>query len=255
MTFELDKAFEKDDVQLLKSLYNSELSEDSRYLSRCLASKPKAHFRGRLDCHKDIDYGYRLLHSAVLSDAYSCVEFLISVGSDLTAKSNEGFTPLHLAIMAGSERIFEILVRSGALEGMDEARRASVVFALGAANFTNSNPKKMIKCLAQHGMSLSVKNKSGWPLPHFIVVNGNSKTLEYVVDALDDVNISDNEGRTALDIAQIELGDMIGTSNANPEFVEDLKAKESVLMGYGVVNGSKSRANYNYSTLVELRED
>ncbi|MED4531271.1 ankyrin repeat domain-containing protein [Metabacillus fastidiosus] len=57
-------------------------------------------------------YGFSILHAAVMTENEELVEYLIEMGADVNAKNNEGICPLHIVL---DEGVAECLLNNGAL--------------------------------------------------------------------------------------------------------------------------------------------
>lgn len=82
----------------------------------------------------DTDYtGKTGLHYCAHNNNFNCIQQILSVEPNLIdAKDNDGFTTLHLAIIAGNTEILKYLVSKGAdCNAVDGELRSAVHWATG----------------------------------------------------------------------------------------------------------------------------
>ncbi len=72
-----------------------------------------------------------LLHLAVLHNQTSTVDYLVTQGSDIKAKTDKGITPIHEAAQNGNQDIMEILLAHGAdINALDDQKQTPLDRAL-----------------------------------------------------------------------------------------------------------------------------
>ena len=109
--------------------------------------------------------GETFLHRACYSDI-AVAKYLISLGADVNAKDDNGFTPLHLAT-------------------------------------TNRN-YKLVELLVSEGADVKVKNDDGETPLHYGAYYGSIEIVKYLVSKGAEVNVKNDDGETPLDSAKAE---------------------------------------------------
>ena len=113
------------------------------------------------------------------------------------------FTPLHYAASHNSNvEVLEYLISKGA---MVNAKTSGSTTPLHCAALGNSN-LDIIKCLISHGADVNAKDREGWTPLHWLASRdfqvfsppNNVKFFEYLISHGADVNAKDNDGFTAL---------------------------------------------------------
>jgi len=74
----------------------------------------KQHLAAGTDVNAKDDNGWTPLHFAVYYGHKEIVELLITKGAEVNAKDNNGWTPLHLAAENGRKQVAELLIANGA---------------------------------------------------------------------------------------------------------------------------------------------
>ena len=74
----------------------------------------KQHLAAGTDVNAKDDNGWTPLHFAVYYGHKEIVELLIAKGADVNAKDKNGWTPLHLAAENGRKQVAELLIAKGA---------------------------------------------------------------------------------------------------------------------------------------------
>jgi ankyrin repeat protein len=117
-----------------------------------------------VDVNSKNEYGFTLLHTAVLCGSVDVVQYLISKGADVNARNYQDVTPLHCA-----ESNFDV-----------------------------------VKCLVAHGAEVNARSCNGYTPLHYTVRYRHIEfieVLEYLISQGADVHAQDNDGKTALDMA------------------------------------------------------
>jgi len=161
------------------------------------------------------DEGYTPLHSAATKYEIEIVEYLISKGADVNAKSYgsriEAFnltipkvTPLMWPLVnIGREYlieediipVFQCLISRGAdVDAIDENGWTALHTA------AHKNYLKVVQCLVQAGANINAKTKEGNTPLHFAAStkHSNVKVLEYLASHGADINAKEEDGYTPL---------------------------------------------------------
>lgn len=166
----------------------SNLPEDVNIITKQLKDKS----RGVSD---PTDFaGYTPLHYA---KSKAIAKILLGAGAPITAKGNDGFTPLHNAARTGQKDLVALLIEHGCeLNPRDSRRRTPLHWA------AYGDHVKVIQILLGKGADpLAVSEHRRNPL-HMAASRGNLRAVKMlVVIGKVDINITDNDGRTALHLA------------------------------------------------------
>lgn len=119
-------------------------------------------------------------------------------GVDVNAKDARGLTALHFAAIKGHTKICQILGERDEINinAKDNGKRTALHCA--ACN----GRKDVCQVLLDAGAYPGVKCEQMSTVLHFVAWNGHGETCKLLLDAGVDVYAEDNEGRTALDVAE-----------------------------------------------------
>jgi ankyrin repeat protein len=180
---------------------------------------------------KKVDYTEFL--RAVIKGEVCAVEEFIHKGIKLNIKSetNEGKSPLMLAVTMRHLSIVQILCKAGAdLDGIDDLGRTALIiaasngdlaiaeylilrgaklekrdhqFGLTALMFAACNGHSQVAtALINAGADINCRSKpDGWTASMWAAMNGNLDVVRVLVDAGADFSLKDNAGETALSYA------------------------------------------------------
>ncbi|MDP6307261.1 MAG: ankyrin repeat domain-containing protein, partial [Verrucomicrobiota bacterium] len=135
----------------------------------------------------------------------------MAAGTDVNAKDEEGWTPLHIAAIRGNKEIAELLIAKGAdvnaannvkLTPLDLAsdevvglllkqggKRGSILGATRVGNLEN------VKELLDAGADVNAKSEFGSTIPlHVAAINGYKEIAELLITGGADVNAKDISG-------------------------------------------------------------
>lgn len=158
------------------------------------------------------------------------LEFLISRGADVNAKSKDGTTPLYRAAAFGALPTVKLLVDKGATVDMKAWRGETALLAVGGqhtdvaeyliskgadVDVRGNNGKtalhdaaqggatELAKLLISKGADVNVKDNDGWsPLHHAVTLMGNDELVKLLLDNGADINAKESKyGRTPLHVA------------------------------------------------------
>ncbi|KAJ3038079.1 hypothetical protein HDV00_001040 [Rhizophlyctis rosea] len=154
---------------------------------------------------------HSLLHWAVILGSCKLVETLVRGGADVDF---EGGMPLLTAIKQGNDRIIKLLLRSGAdVNVKNHHGRTSLHLAAG------NRDREIVRLLLKHGADINIRDRlvryggdvnmtdhDGRTPLHIAADTLNHPMVELLLDVGADVRITDRQGRDALAIAQRRLG-------------------------------------------------
>jgi len=153
------------------------------------------------------------LHRAVIQDNWELVELLISRGADVNAKDSNGETPLHCAAGAARIAMFRLFLQKGAdMDIEDFSQRTALHHAAASAS------AKMVRFLIDKSADPNARDKHGMTPLHTaasksFIPYGEAKirwsekfgeTVDTLINSGADVNALSEEGKTALDLAQMD---------------------------------------------------
>ena len=122
-----------------------------------------------------------------------------SPGVDITVRSDDGWTPLHLAAFFGHQKVVELLLAHGA----DMAARSTNSNAntpLHAA--LAANQKMVAGLLIGHGADVNAADGGGWRPLHLAAANNNLDLLKTLIAQGAEVGAANREGLTAVELAE-----------------------------------------------------
>ncbi len=138
--------------------------------------------------------GDTVLMNAVYKEYIDIIELLLKFGADPNIKNFSGDTALTWADRKEHKEIMELLVNYGA--DMQVLLNAKLI------NNCISGNLREIKNLIESGADINAANEeSGWTPLMYAVNEGYRRIVEYLLDSGVDVHAIDNQGRSALDIA------------------------------------------------------
>ena len=151
-------------------------------------------------------YDSTLLHKVVCDNHvnFENVKFLVSNGADVNAKTSNGLTPLHEALLGGRGEVIKVvkcLVTIGADVNAKTNNNGYTPFHCATLH---NGDIKIVKFLASKGADVYAKNNYGRTLLHDAALNNGIKieVAKYFVTKGIDVNAKDDEGNTPLDLAK-----------------------------------------------------
>jgi hypothetical protein len=124
------------------------------------------------------------------------MKWLAGQGADIHARSEDGSTPLHLAVQQGQVASLEWLAE----QGVDiYAKSEGGMTALHVA--AHSGQIVSLEWLAKQGVDVHAASKNGTTVLHFAADQGQTASLEWLVRQGADVHAKTKNGRTALHYA------------------------------------------------------
>jgi ankyrin repeat protein len=129
-------------------------------------------------------------------------EILAADPSRTTALSDDGFTPLHLAVFGGQEEAAQVLIDHGAdVDRLSNGPIAQVP-PLGTAAFVRSLP--LARLLLDAGADVDRRGGLGFTALHAAAGNGDLDLARELVARGADPQIRTEDGRTAADLASTD---------------------------------------------------
>ena len=162
------------------------------------------------------------LHRAAQFGYADIVDFLISKGSNMEAKTDLGMTPLYTAIIGQKSDICKQLIDKGAdifTRRNDGETMLHIAAALGQ--------KDIVELLILKGLTVDMTKRYGITSLHLASVFGHKTTVEVILSNGADINIKNSNGSTALHLAaaagESQIVDLLkekGASDSPEEYVE-----------------------------------
>lgn len=154
------------------------------------------------------------IHYAIQIDDIDSVRKLIDKNPSLVSlKDERGYTPLLMASLLRHTEIAGLLIDAGAdVEQIDDDG-ITLLYKMVVAGH-----REMAELLLDKGASPEVKDRTGNPLLTVSIMNDKRKMAELLLNKGADINAGNNEGNTALHLAQKpELIDLLLLNGADIE--------------------------------------
>ncbi|MGB4268242.1 MAG: ankyrin repeat domain-containing protein [Spirochaetota bacterium] len=113
-----------------------------------------------------LGHGYTLLHISAIHNSVKISEYLIQKGLDVNYKSEEGYAPLHFAIMGGGDTV-KLLIEKGAQINIKDNKGATPLHA-AAKNYENT---RIVEYLIKKGADVNARDIYGCTPLHWICTN------------------------------------------------------------------------------------
>ncbi len=196
--FEAIRAGDRGKVDALLSADATLLAaKDEKGLSAYTAAK----YSGRNDIATLLlEKGVELdIFAACMAGAKDRVLELIGQDPDLiSAYSQDGWTPLHLAGFFGQPGVVEILLAQGA-DVAARSRNPMQNAPLHAA--TAGRNKDAVRALLEHGAVVNARQEGGWTALHAAAQNGDVEMVRLLIAAGADVKARADNQQNAMDLA------------------------------------------------------
>lgn len=189
-------------IKVLKVNINKEYNEIyQRNLLRQSISRnviPCAKFLIECGCDLNLQSGIgeSALHIAVKLQNFDCVKLLIESGCSINLVNETSGTPLCLAASTGNTKILKALINAGADLNLGAGRYCS---PLGLA-VCSCKSFDCAKILLESGCDVNGVKGSHFPF-HIAAYKGDPKCMQFLIDHGCDINIMDQEGKNALELA------------------------------------------------------
>lgn len=131
-----------------------------------------------------------LLHAAAAFGSLECLQYLISVGGNPKATSENGFTILHWAAYGGWLNILKYLAANRFEMTMTESTKQTALHIAAARGHANC-----VRFLADH-VSMDKPAEFDWSPLHFAVAYGHKHVCEILLEKGANPGVLDQLGRT-----------------------------------------------------------
>ncbi len=206
--------------------------------------------------------GYNLLSDK--ADHKNVLKLLIRSGADVNMQNDKGVQPLH---MASDFETTELLLENGAdvnavsCSGIRVSPFEKHVMVDGILQSENKLPlnpewREITNLMLEYGGDYNTKDKNGNTLFHRAVQMGNTDLVRRLISMGVDVNVKNNEGRTALHLVKdSKIAEMLLDAGADMEAQDNSGSTpllyqlekewiENAIPGYNLLTGKK----HNYKT-------
>ena len=161
---------------LMQAVYENR--PEAVYALRCVA--------GELD----------LYEAAALGDVGRLQKLLGNDASQVNSKSNDGFTPLHLACFFRRPEAAQVLLAAGADPKMMSSHNIHVIHSAAA-----SNDVALVRLVLAAGADPNVQQNGGYTALQAAAMNNNPEMARTLLAAGADRSSKNDQGHTAYDVA------------------------------------------------------
>eukprot|EP00095_Tigriopus_kingsejongensis_P008185 maker-scaffold405_size181423-snap-gene-0.39 protein:Tk08185 transcript:maker-scaffold405_size181423-snap-gene-0.39-mRNA-1 annotation:"ankyrin repeat protein" len=148
-------------------------------------------------------HGWSPLQYAVRYAKAESVEFLIQAGSDIHHREKKGWTSLHLAARNGQPEKARILLENGANVNDTQDQGWNPLHL--AVRYGQPDT---ISTLLEYGIDINAHNR-GWTALHLAALNGHTDIASILLNKSISTLATNQDGKTALDIAREEKHERI----------------------------------------------
>ena len=165
------------------------------------------------------------IYQAAETGNIEAVKQHLAAGTDVNAKTEEGFTPLHWATREGHKAVAELLIAEGADVNTKDGWEWTPLH-----NAAWWGHKEIVELLLANGAGVNAKNNKGWTPLHMAAINGHNEIVGLLVAGGADVNSKNNNGETPTDLAAGRVADLFPAGRVADFFLklEILSLKEDV---------------------------
>ncbi len=151
-------------------------------------------------------FGSPLIHTAVRDRNIEMIKFLIEEGVDLSLVDGNRDIVLHLAAANNHIEITQTLVEAMKASGMSLDLVDNVVLPFkkpAIQRAVDAGHHEVVSILAKNGASLDIQDMdNGDSLLHIAAKNGDEPTIRALMKAGAKLNLKNNDGKLAIDVAQ-----------------------------------------------------
>jgi ankyrin repeat protein len=153
---------------------------------------------------------------------------LIGCGADVDKPDTRGLTPLHTAVIAGSETSAHLLIDYGADVNKQDQRRATPLYYVA-----REGREVTARSMIDHGAHVNKSDQRGATPLHVVARDGHEAMVQLLIDCGADMSLSINRVGTALEIAENRGHNSVRqlleqTQRANESVGERLRRGESI---------------------------
>ena len=157
----------------------------------------KQHIAAGTDVNAKNENGFTPLHIAVSKGYKEVAELLVTNGADVNTKDN-GSTPLHKAAQFGHKEIVELLINKVADVNAKGELGETPLHSAAA-----DGEKEIVELLIVAGADVNVRDKEGYNSLHRATYERHKNVVELLIAKGTDVNAKTNQGETPLDMAVV----------------------------------------------------
>ena len=185
-----------------------------------------------IEDHKDVNYfGQDQLKQSPLhyaanakNDPTNVAKLLNKNGAAINAKDYDENTPLHLAAASGNAGIVKLLIENGAIIDAQNKYGNTPLMETIKPNVSHTD---IANLLIDNGADINAQEDDmGYTPLHYAAWASSTDMVKILIDEGAKVDITDNWGQTALDIAK--RGGLAGTDgieNIKPELIKKIESK------------------------------
>ncbi|XP_067124218.1 uncharacterized protein [Centruroides vittatus] len=149
--------------------------------------------------------GYSPLHLAVISGNKVMARFLLRMGADVDAVDNEKHTCVHWATVCADVESLEILIDAGAKISTSDIHGAHPIHYVAQMS-GRYNPNRraalgVLRLLLQHGAQVDCRDQEGRQPLLWAACSGSSDAILSIISAGGSIDAKDNDGLSALHYA------------------------------------------------------
>ncbi len=141
--------------------------------------------------------GWMPLHTAAYHGHLQIAELLISQGADVQARRSEGWTPLHLAALHGHSDIAGLFLK---YDANPDVRKDDLSTPLHMG--VQGGHREVVELLLSRGADVNARNDDGWTPLHMAAYHNHAEVAEMLIAGGGDVDSRDKAGHTPLQIAK-----------------------------------------------------
>jgi ankyrin repeat protein len=148
------------------------------------------------------------LHYASIRNQVKISKYLIANGAEVNARDGDGKSSLHYTVIDRNLELYRLLISNGAdVNTKDNLNRTSLHYAAARGYL------EIVKSLIINGSEIDPKGgfylKGNWMLftlgctpLHLSVIDGHLEVVKYLISQGADIELTNNEGENALDLAK-----------------------------------------------------